>query len=300
MTDEPAAPRTYIIYTWPYNENSGGIIFEHRLADELNRLGERAFVRRSRPIQRLGPRSWLRYWLKRGPMRIHPDLVTPLARRRDMTRDAIVVYGERIMGNPLRARNVVRWLMYRPGLKFPYSFGEDEMFFRAGEMSDLPELTGGAPELTMWTIDRTYRDEGRTDRSGICYMVRKGNEKPRIPETEAPDAIRLDGMSHVEINDVFNRCHTFYTYDEATMYSQYAAVCGCTSVVVPGLYPDRAAWAAQHSMGRFGVAYGVDDIPHAVATRTQVLPMLETKEAEGRESVRRFVELTKARFPIRN
>lgn len=137
--------RTYIVLSWPYNENSGGVIFQHKLVDELNRLGERAFLRRTCPIVKLGPRGWVRYLMRRGPMTTHPDLNTPIARRRDITDDVIVVYHEMLPGNPMGAKNVVRWLLYRSGLRHSYSFGPDEMFFRAGEMSDLPEITGGRP-----------------------------------------------------------------------------------------------------------------------------------------------------------
>ena len=163
-------------------------------------------------------------------------------------------------------------------------------------MSDLPEITGGAPDLFLWKINRAYRNEHREDRKGVCYLLKKGRHKPCIPETEVPGAIRIDGMSHTEINDIFNRCHTFYSYDEATMYSQYAAICGCTSVVIPGLYGSREEWVKNHGLARYGVAYGLDDIPHAVATREKVLGLLQAEEAKGQATVERFVDLTRARF----
>jgi len=290
--------KNYIIYTWPWTENSGGIMFMHYLAHELNQMGESAFLWRTGPVVKLGPRSWLRYRLKRGPMVTNPALNTPTARRRDLTSKTIVIYPERVPGNPLGSKNVVRWLLYRPGLLHPYSFTEEEMFFRAGKMSDLPELTGGAPDLHMWKINPVYRNEERPGRKGVCYLVRKGDAKPRIPETETTDAIRIDGMSHEQMNDVFNRCDTFYSYDEATMYSQFAAIAGCTSVVVPGLYKSRAEWAGQHSKGRYGVAYGTApaELEHARATRDLMVQDLRAREADGINTVRRFVEMTQQRF----
>ncbi len=163
-------------------------------------------------------------------------------------------------------------------------------------MSDIPQITGGAPELFLWILNQTYRNENRPDRKGVCYIVRKGNQKPRIAETESADAICIDGMTHAEVNDVFNRCHTFYSYDEATMYSQYAAVAGCISVVIPGLYESREAWAKNHKLGRYGIAYGLDDIAHAQATRHKVLDLLQSEEMKGKETVKNFTRLTKERF----
>lgn len=288
--------RNYIIVTPSFNENSGGTLFLHHLAHELNSMGERALLwrigKKSHPKLYAYPR-WI--FRQRG-LKTCPDLDTPLARWSDLTPDSIVIYPELVLGNPLGASNVARWLLYRPGLRHPYEFGPQEIFFTAGPMSDIPEVTGGAPELFLWIINRTYRNENRPDRNGVCYIVRKGNQKPRIPETEAADAICIDGMTHAEINDVFNRCHTFYSYDEATMYSQYAAVAGCTSVVVPGLYETREDWAQNHKLGRYGIAYGVDDIAHAQATQHKVLDLLRAEEAKGKATVENFVTLTKEHF----
>lgn len=293
--------RNYIIYAPAYNENVGGIIFQHELVHMLNRMGERAFLWPAAGIYKAGRRARLKQALKRPfvpppPYPVSPDLLTPVATRKDLTTNSIVVYAEVVRGNPLKAKNVVRWLLYKPGLLHPYEFGEDDMFFRVGEICDLPEITGGAPDLLMWKVNRTYRNENRPDRNGVCYIVRKGDHKPRIPETEEPGAIRIDKKSHAEINEIFNRCHTFYSYDEATMYSQYAAICGCTSVVIPELYGSREEWVQNHELARYGVAYGLNDIPHAVATRDKVLGLLEAEEAKGRVTVERFVELTRARF----
>jgi hypothetical protein len=291
----------YIVHAPGYDPDSGGSIFLHELVNALNQLGESAF---------LWPMNWtrpetmaerVRAVLRRPSLlwrlpsfRTNPALNTPVARNRDLRPDSIVVYPEVTLGNPLGARNVVRWLLYRPGLKDPYRFGPDEMFFRAGEMSDLPELTGGAPELFLWRINPAYRNLANPDRGGACYAVRKGAGKPRIAETRG--AIPIDGLSHEEIADIFNRCSVFYSYDEATFYSQYAAICGCLSVVVPGLYSSREEWVASHPIARYGVAYGLDDLDHARQTQDQVLGLLQAKQDSGMASVRAFVTATMARF----
>jgi len=296
--DSLSDKRNYIVYTFPWNENNGGVIFMHNLVHELNRMGERAFLWKAAPIYEPGLRQRLRSWLRPDPMVTNPLLNTPVARRRDLSADSIVVYPELVRGNPLKARYVVRWLLYKPGALHPFDFGKDEMFFRVGAMSDLPEITGGAPDLLMWKINPVYRNENRPDRQGVCYIVRKGKAKPRIPETENPDAIRIDGLSHAEANEIFNRCETFYSYDEATMYSQFAAICGCTSVVVPGMYGSREEWAAQHPNGRFGIAYGTHptELEHARATRHLLVEDMRRKEEESFETVGTFVRLTRQRF----
>lgn len=294
----------YLVVTPPYTINSGGPMFLHSLVDSLRSLGVDAALwpmGRS-PIR--DPKERLRAFYNRTgsksiPFAIAPNATTPIAPDIELPGNSIVVYPEVILGNPLSARNVVRWLLYRPGLRHPYKFGANEMFFRAGEMSDLPELTGGAPDLFLWSINPLYKNENRPNRKGACYQIRKGEGKPIIPETES--AISIDGRSHAEIAEIFNQCEYFYSYDEASFYSQYAAICGCISVVVPGLYSSRAEWVAQHPIASAGVAYGLEDIEHARNTRHLVLENLLKHQASGMDSVNNFVKLTKERFfPIKH
>ncbi|WP_371061288.1 hypothetical protein [Rhodosalinus sp. 5P4] len=131
-----AGSNNYIVYTFSWNENNGGVIFMHNLVHELNRMGERAFPWKAAPIYKPGRRQRLRNWLRPEPLVTNPMLNTPVARRRDLSADSIVIYPELVRGNPLNARYVVRWLLYKPGLLYPFDFGPGEMFFRAGEMSD--------------------------------------------------------------------------------------------------------------------------------------------------------------------
>lgn len=279
---------TYIVYAPHFDETSGGSIFLHFLAHRLNELGETALLW---PWDAPAPPSKL--WPK---LRTNPDFNTPQAQRRDLTEDSVVIYPEVTLGNPLGAQNIVRWLLYTPGVKDPYHFTDGELFFKAGEMCDLPDLTGGAPDLFVWYRNPVYRNEHRPDRKGICYTLRKGKDKLRIPETEQEDAICIDGLSHVETAKVFNTTSTFYSYDEATFYSQYAALCGCLSIIVPGQYETRNDWVAAHPLGRFGVAYGDNDRDHALATMHRMDEWLDEKARDSPHSVRAFIKHTKRRW----
>lgn len=291
----------YLVHAPAYNPDSGGGIFLHMLVHTLRQLGEEAWIwpwyRDPQPGLRCMVNSVIRkpsLLLGYGKRFLDPRLDTPIAGFEHFREDSIVIYPEITLGNPMGAINVVRWLLYKPGEKDPYRFTEGEMFFRVNPMFDLPEITGGATDLAIPRIDPVYRNENRPDRKGACYMVRKGKDKPRIPETA--DAICIDGMNHAQVADVMNSCEIFYTYDEATMFSHYAVLCGCDSVVVPGFYDNREQWAEEHDFFRHGIAYGVDDLPHARATAHKVAELLAAKEQEGVEMVRNFVALTRERF----
>lgn len=294
-------PKNYIVYAPNFDETSGGNIFLHLLVHSLNSLGETALLwpwnvppNREYGKILLGfvrkPSNILNFDRTRRKLTTNPDFNTPQARYSDLHPDSIVVYPEVTLGNPLKAQNVVRWLLYTPGVKDPFEFTKGEMFFRAGEMSDIPGITGGATDLYLWYRNAAYRNENRPDRTGVCYTIRKGKGKPLIPETE--NAICIDGLSHQETADIFNKCAVFYSYDEATFYSQYAALCGCLSVIVPGQFHDRAEWVRAHPLGRYGVAYGREDAAHALATLHMVDAMLTEKVNDGLRTVEAFIKAT--------
>ena len=288
---------TYIVSAPSFNPNNGGAIFQHALVDELNRIGERALLWPQPMHRKLPWRRRIKEVLKPQPYLTAPGHKAPIAQPDDLDPNSVVIYPEITLGNPLNAKKVVRWLLYPPGILHPFEFGRNEMFFVVDEMCDLPAITGGgAPELFLWKVNPTYRNENRPDRKGVCDIVRKGADKPRIPETETPEAIQLDGKSHEEIAEIFNLCETFYSYDEATMYSQYAAICGCLSVIIPGMHTSREDWAKQHELGRYGVAYGLNDLEHARSTRHKTLELLTDRETRGKETVKEFVRLTRERF----
>lgn len=290
-----SAPVKYLVMSPEYNESSGGCIFLHELVHTLRSKGEDAalvpmgFVYPRRLIKRVGD------LVKPPGYATNPALDTPVEHKPRMTPQTVAMYPEMVRGNPLGAAHVARWLLYTPGVRHPYEFTENEMYFRVDEFADLPDLTGGAPDLFMWKVNRTYRNENRPDRKGACFIVRKWKDGPRHPVTDS--AIQLDGKSHEEINEIFNRCDTFYSYDDATMYSQYAAISGCLSVVIPSGDGSRDEMLANHMLGRYGIAYGFEDekIAHARATAHLVQGLLEEREKAGLATVDRFIEITKAR-----
>lgn len=286
---------TYVICAPSYSETNGGSLFLHALADGLNALGETAVISPMPPLRPPPLKTRIKRAFHRpDPFRLSGAPGTRLARRSDLRGEPVVVYPEVVLGNPLKARNVVRWLLYRPGLRNPYRFGRDEMFFAASEACDLPELTGGAPRLFLWQRNPVYKNRHLPHRKGACFLVRKGDAKPRIPQTDG--AIAIDGMSHEEVASVFNCCETFYSYDEATMFSLYAAICGCLSIVIPGRFSTHDEYVAQRPIARYGISYGMGHLDHAKATRDRVPENLASLEAEGETTLHDFVRRTHDAF----
>ncbi len=283
---------TYIIYTPGYDENGGGSIVLHKLCHILNELGESALLWPMRPLNPQG--LWRRLHDLIAPKRfnVSPSLLTPIAEKKKLDHEVIVLYPEIIPGNPLGACNVARWLLNKPGfLTGRMEFGRGDLYFKFDDFCDDLQVTGGnSQQLFLFSLNPCYQDKGNTNRSGSCYIFRKGKGRPLVHDLR--DSVQIDGLSHEEIANIFNRTRVFYSYDEETMYSQFAAMCGCISIVIPASGKSREEWARGHRLSRYGIAYGLDDIDHAVTTKHLVHHYLRGLENEAAESVRRFVTRT--------
>jgi hypothetical protein len=292
----------YVIFAPDYDENSGGIIALHRLCHHLNECGESASLWPSIWVRRQSQGWWKRFRrnFKEAILGVefdrHPDLMTPIAKKRKLRANDVVVYPEVVEGNPLGGVNVVRWLLHRPGFHTGLvDFGASELFFKFADFADDEEITKGtAAQLFVFSVNSLYKNENTQERSGVCYLVRKG-EGVEIA-CDLAGAIKIDGLAHEDIAAIFNRCEIFYSYDESSMYSCYAAMCGCLSVVIPKNYDSREAWIAQNPHLQFGVAYGENDLDHARFTQGEVVKYFQSIEQSSLESVQRFIVTTREYF----
>lgn len=291
---EPPPPK-FVIWAPPYSETWGGSIVLHLLCARLNERGERAFVWPSdKPYLSLRspPRRFLealsRYVRRRrDPFPLGP-FANPVARRRDL-RDAVVLYPEVVNGNPLGARHVVRWFLHRPGFHGGgRDYGKDELYFQILDVFNDPAINPRpSPRLEVMYVNPAYRDRGYPERSGSCYMMRKGEGRALVHDLS--DSIRLDGLSHERIAEEMNRRERFYCYDPYTMFTQYAAICGCIPIVVPEAGKTSEDWQPDVTK-RYGHAYGEDEIPWAVATRHLLLEAIARRRAEEDRMVDGFRE----------
>lgn len=297
--------RTFIIYACSFDENVGGVIVLHRLCDLLNHEKQRALIWPAtevvlnpwRPIYTLHRlrMSW-RWHRKHGQFKTFGAFDTPLATKADLNDDAVVIYPEVVDHNPLRAKNVVRWLLHRPGFhtgRIKYGIKDKYFFFQ--EAFNEPSLNSEADNLlrTMFVRDDIYRQTHFGPREGSCHIIRKGKNRPLIHH--ASDSLLIDGMSHQEAAAVFNRVRLCISYDPYTMYSQFAAMCGCESIVIPEEGMTLDSWYPD-PRDRYGVAFGTENLEEARRTARLLLPHLKEQERTANKSVRRFVEKCEGYF----
>lgn len=291
----------FVIFTHPFEEHSGGVIALHLLAQRLNDAGETALLwpfSRTRLRLRSSPRqylAWLRDLLTRRHRRFERGpFATRLARASDLD-DAIAVYPEVFSGNPLGTRTVARWLLHKPGFHTgKVDFGRDDLIFFYQQAFADPAMGGHADNLlTLTWWNDAYSNRHLPDRSGSAYLVRKG--KGRALVHDPTDSICIDALSHEKKAVVFNKSTYFFTYDPYTLYSRYAAICGCIPVVIPPDGLSKEEWVPSEE-DRYGLAYGVKEIPWAIATRDLLLERIVQERAEEDAMLHAFIAKCRARY----
>ena len=83
-----------------------------------------------------------------------------------------------------------------------------------------------------------------------------------------------------------------------TMFSIYAVVCGCKSIIVPEDGVSKKQWQP-NIKDRYGLAYGFDDLKEAEKTKELLLESLKIKDANNNSTVKKFVSLCTKYFNIK-
>jgi len=292
----------YIIYSPPFDENSGGAIVLHRLCDLLNNSGEEAYmywydvnfpkINFEKPFRSLY--RILRFIFKRyiSPYKTNPQFKTPIANSNLIDEDCIVVYPEIINGNPLNINNAVRWLLYRPGFHTgEIKYNKNDIFFFFQKSFDDEKLNKFRDHYlnVVWIRDDIYKQTNFGERQGSCYMLRKGKGRKIVHDLE--DSILLDNKTHIETAKIMNNCEYFICYDLHTMYTAYAVLCGCKVVVIPadGITKDQRQ---PNKVFQSGIAYGFDDLDEALRTRHLLYDALKKQEMEANKTVEFFIKRT--------
>lgn len=299
--------RKYIIYAPLYEQNTGGVIVLHKLCALLDEMGCAATIwplQKPHPHELLSLRGMLK--LTRWCLFVLPKIVftsldirgpygLKIAGRSDVE-DAIVVYPEMVNGNPLNATHVVRWFLNKPGaLTGKIEYGSNELYFYYDDHFNDNSINNHESNhlKVVDLLEDIYKVNEEKPRIGTCYIVRKG--RGRCLDKHEADSIKIDELSHSEIAEIFNRCKYFVSYDPYTMYSRYAAMCGCIPIVVPEAGVTKEQWRPVEE-NRLGIAYGWDDIQWAIDTRDDLIKVMHETSEQSKKSVKSFIEVSQRFF----
>lgn len=213
-------------------------------------------------------------------------------------KDTIVIYPEKMFGNPLHAKNVVRWLLYYD--RFPkqhdIAYGNNDLFVCYRLAMNSIELNPNEYVLETPFFDMDlYKRTNFAERHGDCYILRKGKSRKDIPQHF--DGPIIDDLPETLKVEVFNQCQRCISYDTQTSYSAIAALCGCQSIVVPELGKGRSDYRTD-SDWECGVAFGFSEaeIDYAKSTVDLLPESFESCHSKAREDVRTFVSICELHF----
>jgi len=191
--------------------------------------------------------------------------------------NCVVIYCEGTVGNPLNAKNVVRWMLSELGKNVPYdwvnTWGKNELVYYFNSETrfyEAPEKIGTVYKLlSCLYINPRIQNYKFNKRQGSCYSIRKSNwhANGTVNFFHFSDSFEITReYDQEQCIEVFNKCEYFISYDPLTFLSIMAALCGCVSVVHPLDGLTKQQWiqttaAAEYCKNKgldnlYGIAYG--------------------------------------------
>jgi hypothetical protein len=240
----------YLIWAPSYRRNSGGISVLHQLCHNINQTKGAAWI--------TTPHT-------------NPALKTPYAdprkQRELVSAGAIAIYPEIVTGNPLRAKRVVRWVLYKPGVLGgqptydPHEtvYAYNQMLFQDGYKDIL--------SLPMTETALFRPPERPQNRSGALVYVGKGKRPSHLPA--GTEITREWPSSREVLARLFQHAEVFYCYDPLTALTDEARLCGCPVVLSGDGAFDRTRYE-QSELGTNGLAFEPSELARAKTTVAKV------------------------------
>ncbi len=202
--------------------------------------------------------------------------------------NSVVIYCEGTQGNPLQAKNVVRWMLSKLGQNVPYdwvnTWGQNELvyYFNSEEkIKNNQDKVGNIFKmLNILYIHPNAVNINPTPRHGTCFTIRKAKEThngKKCRYVHNPSSFEITrNHTQEECINMFNKYKFFISYDSLTFLSVISALCGCISIVIKVDGLDKNGWLhttaaadylkASGETSLYGIAYGSDDVENAINT----------------------------------
>lgn len=276
--NQPPQPsgQPYIIWTPPYFHRSAGIRVLHKLAYLLNKAGQRAFIY----INKTNPKWRVPRISKRKAQKL-------------IDQGAIVVYPEIVPGNPLGAKTVARYILNNPGLLGgDKTYDANEILFCYGKHLLQPGMT--KDRILVIPAIRTdvfYRDD--KVKRNIDYLVYFGKH-PVVGNYPKKSIITSTKPSKpAKLGQMLRRCKKLISYDNLTVLTFEATLCGCPVVMIPDGFRTRDE-LENAGFGFNGIAWGEspEEWNKALATLDQAPKILEQVNQQAIIALQRFIAIT--------
>jgi len=273
----------FIICSFDYDQRSGGIIALHKLGKDLADFGHSVnlFAKKTIPGSKC-------------------QLLTQHEIYKLITDDPehTVVYPEIVKGNPWCAKNVVRWVLYHPGIHGgDKEYDPDELVLTYSPLFVKGTKYEQCPVLFTFTSGLDDFKDLDVNRAGDCLLIKKGHHKEKPVDIEPIDQfIKTSSDLNGDLLQLFNQHERFISLDHASYHSVQAALCGCISIVIPEEGITKEEWCEKLPLFRYGIAYGMDDIEWAINTRELMVDNLKAQDAQSKETILNLIHILERRM----
>jgi hypothetical protein len=220
--------------------------------------------------------------------------------------DVITIYPEVISGNPFNAKNVVRYVLYYPGWHAgDKEYSDDELIITYNNEYVKDTKYDNAFVLTVLNPKLNIMKNYDKKRNKIGLLVRKCKDFEykmnllneykhliKLPVISIDDEINKCTDLR-DLSKIYNTITLFISFDPHTYHSTMAALCGCTSIVIPSKEISNEEF---YNVQKYGVAYGFENIDFAKLTYSKMINDLKTMEQNTLSQCDKFVELVKSHF----
>ena len=201
--------------------------------------------------------------------------------------NCVVIYCEGTPGNPLNAKNVVRWMLSVLGQNVPYDYlntwSKNELVyhFNSEPRFDNEQEKFGIiyKMLTPIYLNPNIKKYNYEIREGFCYTLRKAHliHKENLFIEHPPGSFEITRFHNIDdCIEIFNNYTFFFCYDSNSFLSIMAPLCGCITIVHKIKDTTKQEWIKTTAVREYlkyknldnlyGIAYGKEDIEYAKNT----------------------------------
>jgi hypothetical protein len=220
--------------------------------------------------------------------------------------NVITIYPEVISGNPFNAKNVVRYVLYYPGWHAgDKQYSNNELIITYNNEYVKDTKYNNAFVLTVLNPKLNIMRNHNKKRNKIGLLVRKCKDFDykmnllnqykhllKLPVISIDDEInKCTDLRN--LSKIYNTISLFISFDPHTYHSTMAALCGCTSVVIPSKEISSEEF---YNVQKYGVAYGFEKIDFSKLTYSKMINDLKQMEQNTFTQCANFVKIIQNHF----
>lgn len=268
----------YIIHAPNFVSNSAGIKCLYQLCHDLNQRGYTSLMTGTAITDES----------------LQAPIITHTFAEKICTDKFIAVYPEIVVGNPLKAKNVARWALNKPGLlggDSIYDSSEKVFYYANVYLSSIKNEVSG--KLYLPTIDESifYSDDLTNERPLECYYVGKSTYKAGYFDPNKTFEITRNSPNKKELGKLFRACKVLYCFDNSTILVYEAILCGCPVVIIPDGTQTKEDYL-KSELGIDGIAWGIEELSKARANVSLLKERYDETKKQYLEQLEEFIKIT--------